>query len=141
MFILANRLLVRSLLSALIGHLTAFLLLIPITAVALTLEDPAKVSLPAAFVALGLGAAAAGIAARRMRLGFLGGVLGGLVFALIPFTVSFFFDSSEFFTLGTRFLVFFAALVIASVFAAFSPKKKKTLSLAQRKKRLYGRTR
>ncbi len=137
MFILANRLLVRSLLSALIGHLTAFLSLIPITAVALALEDPAKASLPAAFVALGLGAAAAGIAARRMRLGFLGGV----VFALIPFTVSFFFDSSEFFTLGTRFLVFFAALVIASVFAAFSPKKKKTLSLAQRKKRLYGRTR
>ncbi len=137
---MANRLIVRSLLSALIGHLSAFISLFLITALALSLEDPSAAALPAAFVALGLGAAVVGFSARKMGLGFLGGLLGGAVFALIPFFVSLFSSHNEFFTIGTRLLVVLAALVIAAVFSALSPKKKKSASLAQRKKRMYGRS-
>lgn len=120
------RLLIRSFCTALIGHLTAFLVMALLSWLALYFENPSSAVLPIAFVSLGVGAVVCGIGVRKSGTGILGALMGGGIYVLIPFLISC-FGKAEFFSFGTRLLVLLAALtsVLAVVLLFPSAKKRK----------------
>lgn len=121
---MTNRLWIRSLRSALTGHLTAFLMMALLSLTALSLENPSSAVLPIAFVSLGAGAVVCAIGVRKSEGGFCGALLGGGMFILLPLAASC-FGSGSFFTVGTRFLVMMAALAIVLTVVLLFPKAKR----------------
>ena len=122
---MTNRLWIRSFRSALTGHLTAFLMMALLSLAALSLENPSSAVLPIAFVSLGAGAVVCAIGVRKSETGFVGALMAGGMFILLPFAASC-FGSGSFFSLGTRFLVMLAAFaVILTVVLSFPKAKRK----------------
>lgn len=136
-----KRLLLGTAISALLGHLAGFLILLVLTALSLMLEDPGGAALTTALLSLGFGGALSGLFSRKTGAGLLSGLLSGFFFALVPLVVALFFGGSDFFGIGNRLLIALAAWVIAAVFSILGRKKgrKRSASLAARKKRLSQR--
>jgi len=131
------RLLIRSLRSALTGHLTAFLMTALLSWLALYLENPSSAVLPIAFVSLGAGAVVCAIDIRKSGTGVLGALTGGGIFVLIPFLTSL-FGKGEFFSFGTRLLVLLAAfsavLAVVLLFPKAGRKKRRRRAYPTRRK-------
>lgn len=131
------RLWIRSLIAALIGHLTAFLLMALFSWLALYLENPSSAVLPIAFVAMGAGAVTCAIAIRKSGARLMGALMGGGCFVLILF-VSALFGKGEFFTLGTRLLLMLLAfatiLTVVLLFGANKKKKRRRKGVPMRRK-------
>lgn len=130
---MTDRLFVRSLVSALIGHLSALGIMMLLSLMALSFEDPTAAVLPLTFVSLGMGAVVTGIGIRRGGRDLLGALLGGCVFSVVPFVVSF-FGKAEFFTWGVRFLILFIAWSLVMAIVLLFPQRKKK---RKHKKPLY----
>lgn len=118
------RLWIRSLSAALIGHLSAFLIMALLSLFALYLENPSAVVLPMAFVSLGAGAVICGIGIRKSCTGLLGALCGGGIFVLLLFLISC-FGKGEFFSPGTKLLVMLAAFAAVMTVVLLFPKAKK----------------
>lgn len=121
---MTDRLFVRSLVSALIGHLVALLIMTLLSLMALSFEDPTAAVLPLAFVSLGMGAVVTGIGIRRGGRDPLGALLGGGLFSIVPFVASF-FGKAAFFTFGIRFLILFIAWSFVMAIVMLFPQRKK----------------
>lgn len=128
----------------LVGHLSGFGALLVLSMIALSASDPSALALPLALSALSLGALICGIVSRKTSLGLLGGVVAGLLFALIPWILSLFSlgkESAGMLTFGQSSLAALALWVIASLPPAFTPKKKKSGSLSRRRRAMQQRFR
>ena len=118
------RLLIRSFRPALIGHLSAFVVMALLSWLALCFENPSSAVLPIAFISLGAGAVVCGIGVRKNGTGLFGALAGGGLYILIPFLISC-FGKAEFFSLGTRILVLFSVLAAVLTVVLLFPKTKK----------------
>jgi len=121
---MTSRLWIRSLCSAMIGHLTAFLIAALLAWLALFLDNPSSAVLPIAFVSLGAGAFVSALGIRKNALGVFGALIGGGMF-ILPLCICSCFGKGEVFSLGTRFLVLLAAMTVVLTVVLLFPKAKK----------------
>ena len=129
-----NGLVIRAFFSALMGHCIAIVFIFAAALAVLSFEDPSSGSGPIAIAAVVIGALFCGFSARRLSLGFAGGILSGVMYAALPFVLSFFGEAGL--SSGKRWLMAACAVVIASAVSALTPKKKRT-SVGKRKRNLY----
>ena len=109
--------------SALLGHLVGLGLLFPLSCVAMMLSYPLKTVDLIGILTFELGAAFIGFESRAKEALPLGALMGGILYGAVWFAVSV-FGRGEFFTLGTRLLLWLIALAL-SVLPLFLFRKKK----------------
>lgn len=109
-----------AILSALISHGVGLLLLLILSALGLSFENPTAAVMPIAFSSLFAGAILCGILLRRSG-DPLSSLVGGLIYGFLPFFISL-FGKGETLGLGARFLVFFLLFAVSSAVAFLFPK-------------------
>ena len=115
---------IRSLRSALIGHLAAAVIMVFLTWLSLFLESPSSAILPIALVSLGSGAFVSALSVRKQNLGLSGALLSGGIF-ILPLCMTSCFGEGSVFSFGTRLLLLLATVAIVLTVVLLFPKRKK----------------